>query len=619
MKQPNTLLSINYNGVLTDKLFVEAQYSRRKFTFEDYGASTNDIILGTPIYDLAAGRTWNSPQFCGTGCPDSDEKRDNEDILIKGTYFLSTKSLGSHNVVLGFDDFSGSRYVNNYVSGSTFFLNATDMIYENGNLYPVFDSSSYLGYYPIVQPPVASDIRTYSVFVNDSWRLNNFLSFNVGLRWDKNNAKDTAGLTRADDQAWSPRLAVTYDPKGNGQLRFGASYARYVGAIQEGVVGDATGAGNPFTFQYYYTGDEINTDPSKPLVSTHDAMRQMFAWAGITGPNMFPPTLEADWASAPGISRQIRQSLVSPSADEFVLGVNGAIGPRASFRVDGVYRTAGDFYVTRRDMSTGQVEDEFGNEYDLGLIENLSSPLERKYVGLATQFSYRVLDSLNLGGNWTWSHTYGNFVGESASGGPSRSGLLEYPEYYREEWSNPTGSLSQDQRHRVRLYATWDAPIPKAAGELGLSGVFAYDTGVPYGAAGTVNLRKYLTNPGYVRPPTSGSYYFTGRDAFRTEDVTRFDLALNYAYRIGPVQLFVQPQVLNVFNAQSIVGDFRYINTSVVTYRSNPNSGLKDFNPYTTTPVEGTNWRKGDSFGQATDPRGYQQPRTFVVSMGLRF
>jgi hypothetical protein len=30
---PNTLLGINYNGVLTDKLFVEAQYSKKQFTF----------------------------------------------------------------------------------------------------------------------------------------------------------------------------------------------------------------------------------------------------------------------------------------------------------------------------------------------------------------------------------------------------------------------------------------------------------------------------------------------------------------------------------------------------------------------------------------------------------
>lgn len=70
---------------------------------------------------------------------------------------------------------------------------------------------------------------------------------------------------------------MTWDPS-DGKLRFGASYARYIGAIQEGVVGDATGAGNPYTFQWYYTGPDVNTDPDAPLVSTHDAMRAFFTW-----------------------------------------------------------------------------------------------------------------------------------------------------------------------------------------------------------------------------------------------------------------------------------------------------------------------------------------------------
>ena len=122
-----------------------------------------------------------------------------------------------------------------------------------------------------------------------------------------------------------------------------------------------------------------------------------------------------------------------------------------------------------------------------------------------------------------------------------------------------------------------------------------------------------------MTPPRTVGYYFTPRDAFRTDDVTRLDLALNYAYSIGPVQLFIQPQLINVLNSQNLGNDYRFINQSVVTLASSSSSGLADFNPYTTKPVEGTNWGKSSNFGQATDPRAYQQPRTFVISMGLRF
>ena len=56
------------------------------------------------------------------------------------------------------------------------------------------------------------------------------------------------------------------------------------------------------------------------------------------------------------------------------------------------------------------------------------------------------------------------------------------------------------------------------------------------GAVGAVNTVPFVTNPGYVAPsgdnPNGWSYYFTARDAFRTEGSNRTDLTLNYAYRI---------------------------------------------------------------------------------------
>ena len=56
----------------------------------------------------------------------------------------------------------------------------------------------------------------------------------------------------------------------------------------------------------------------------------------------------------------------------------------------------------------------------------------------------------------------------------------------------------------------------------------------------------------------SETYYFTARDAFRTEASRRTDFAANYSRAIGtgPRKLtaFVQAQVLNVFNQQELCG-----------------------------------------------------------------
>ncbi len=622
---PQELYSGNYNGVLTDKLFVEAQYSKRKFTFVNSGGSQTDLIGGTVLNDQAGGGYYHSPIFCAV-CPGAEEKRDNEDILVKGTYFLSTGSIGSHNIVVGYDNFSGSRTSNNWQSGSSYFIYGTSAIFRGGDIYPVIDSSTYLGYYPIENEAKPSDVRTHSVFLNDTWRLNNNLSFNLGVRWDKNDVQDSRGVTTADDSAFSPRLSATYDVTGTGSLRFNASYAKYVGAPSETQVGAASNFGSPSSYYYYYEGPEINTNPNAPLVTRAQAIAAVFAWFGITGVNQFPsrPGVTPYRTVVPGFNTQIRQSLSSPNTNEFSVGVAGTVGPRVSFRVDGVYRNARDFYSVRTDLTTGKVTQN-GRTADLGLVENVNDPLERKYYGLNTQFSARF-GGLNVGGNWTWSHTYGNFVGENTGSGPLRSTVLQYPEYKQSTWNNATGDLSQDQRHRIRLFASYDVPLPKAFGLVSVSAIQSVDTGLPYGAVGAVRSARYVTNPGYISPPPNVAYYYTARDAFRTPVVYRTDVAMNYSYRIGPVEIFVQPQVVNLFNGQNIASNENSGNgiNQTVRDRVSAGAGYADFNPFTTAPVRGVsgtgaNWDLPSNFGTARSVFSYQTPRTFRMSLGLRF
>jgi len=631
---PNDLLSLNYNGVLTSNLFVEAQYSNKNFKFENSGSRVNELIGGTAvlIQDQGLAQMY-APLFCAV-CPGAGEERNNDNYLLKGTWFLSTKSLGSHNIAFGYDNFGSQRLSNNWQSGSSWLLYPSSVQYSGGALYPVIDSSSYLVFAPIPSISQGSDIRTNSLFVNDTWRLNDRFSFNLGLRWDKNDATDAAGMTTAKDSAFSPRLSASYDVKGDGKLRVSASYARYVGQVQEGFAGSgATGAGAPASYYYYWTGAPINDGATGPYVPTDQILRTMFGALGVTGLNQFP-NVPADTASVPGVNLLIRDSLDSPYADEFVLGVGGSFGPNLVYRVDGVHRKFTNFYSTRRDMSTGQVEDSVGNVYDLGLYENSTEP-EREYTGLHSSVGWRM-EGLNLSANWTWSRMRGNFVGENAGSGPLAATFDNYPEYFDVAWNAPRGDLSQDQRHRVRLLASYDFRL----GMLGITPglVQSYDSGTPYGAVGNVNSGAYVTNPGYSAPPATVQYYFTSRDAYRTDDVWATNLSLNLSANVGPVEIFVQPQILNVFNNDAVI----YPNTSVsVGTGATPNAaGLVRFDPFTTTPIEcpqtaaaaecramGANWKKGTNFGRPTTGAAnafsrsgsFQGTRLWFVSMGVRF
>ena len=168
------LLSVNYTSVLTNKLFVEGQYSARELLFLGSGSQFTDIVKGTPIWDRSRGQArFNSPTFCAV-CGSGVEKRSNWNAFGKASYFLSTQKLGSHSVVAGFDTFKETRKNDNYQSGTSYRVQATRTIIDGTNIYPVFtsDGNTYIEYLPLVNPSVGNDIRTYSVFLNDQWRLN---------------------------------------------------------------------------------------------------------------------------------------------------------------------------------------------------------------------------------------------------------------------------------------------------------------------------------------------------------------------------------------------------------------------------------------------------------------
>ena len=192
--------------------------------------------------------------------------------------------------------------------------------------------------------------------------------------------------------------------------------------------------------------------------------------------------------------------------------------------------------------------------------------------------------------------------------------LLSYPEFLEARWNSPEGDLSVDQRHRARLWGTYRIPMGEAIGGIDLGVVQTLESGVPYGAVGAINTIPYspaglYLNPSGNRADGFWDYYFTGRDAFRTEANYRTDLALNYAYRLpglSRVQLFFHGEVLNVFNVAQLCGcggtvfsnggatSLSRINLGVLTAANSP--AMRPFNPFTEAPVEGRT-------GQGTDLR----------------
>jgi len=629
---PDDLRSVNYTGVVAPNFFVEATVSNRNLKFVDSGAATTDLIDGTLVVDQARNSRYWSPTFCGV-CG-LDEERNNENLVLKGTYFASTRRTGSHNLVFGYDTFNDIRLAENHQSGSDFRILGTTSIIRGSEVYPSWTpgSSTLIQWNPIDAASLGTDFRTHSLFANDQWRMNSRITMNLGVRWDRNDGKDSAGNVVARDSGFSPRVSLTFDPTGDSRWTVNASYGKYIAGLANNVADGGSNGGVPSTFQYQYLGPAINPDvnaPTESLVRTDQALRTLFEWFAANGGSTRPVV----GVDIPGVNTRVGESLKSPSVHEVTSGVTRQIGARGLVRVDGIYRTWTDFYYSRRDTSTGSVLDPAGIARDLTIIGNSSEP-ERNYAAMNLQAAYRLGTRLNLNAVYTLSRTWGNFDGETVNNGPITAGTVSagsatvgrtgwgvYPEYAAAAWNRPEGDLASDQRHRARFWGVWQLPVGERFGHVNVSVVEQINTGSPYFAAGPVNPANSLVNTfGYETPPTQAAYFFTARDGFRTSTVYRTDLALNYGFRprsLASSELFFQAQVWNVFN-QSAIADVNNIDITTRT-RDGGTTSLTAFNPFTTAPQQGLHWELGPNFGLARNKNAYQVPRQFRFSVGVRF
>jgi len=649
---PNSLKAIAYNGVLTSSLLLEAQASQKKFAFVHSGGLLNDRIGGTWIQDSNA--RFNAPVFCGN-C--TDEGRNNDSATVKMNYYLNTKSVGNHNFAIGADQYKETRLVNNNQSASNFTtLSSGTATFLPGDTTPYahFDANSSLTWRPILVSSTGSHLNTLGIFMNDKWDFNTHLSFNVGLRYDKNHAIDASGNTVSDDNAFSPRLGLIYDLKGDGRSRISASYAKYVTKIVDGNAGGAgNAAGTPATFTWAYAGPKINElDSAGNIIGTpvspQDALKIVFTWFDSIG-----GTSNTKFSSSniPGFTTQVLNPIKSPSVDEVIVGFGQQLGRAAFAKVDLISRDWHNFYARAINQSTGQVTAPNGTINDLGVLVNTDS-IKRTYRAAQLQFGWHPT-RVSIGGGYTYSRLRGNDTSEAD--GTATSPLLPYkiyyPEYLDYKQRLPIGYLLGDETHRGRVWTTYD--MPTHFGNFNVSAIQTADSGRPYSAIGTIDATgtnanfKYAgapTKPSYYGTPggatptqitTSHDYFFSNRGEFRTPSVFSTDVAVNYEIPVMHISFFAQGQVINIFNNSKVnnlvSGQF---DTTIRTSRTNApaSSGLAPFNPFTDTPIEcpqnasaptckamGANWQKGPLFGQGLSKDAYQTPRTYRLAFGARF
>ncbi len=220
-QNPNWTLGANWRGILASNLFLEAQYSRRHFSFQNAGGSST-VMADSPFFTLSLGDggwAYNAPYF------DATDPEDRNNQQATGSLSYSVIGAGRHDFKVGYEWFRSERNGGNSQSPTSYvfvtdFVTTPDggPVYDaNGYLIPIFSPGDSLVQHWIATRGASLHVDTQSAFVQDHWVVNNMLSFDLGARFEHVNGMSTGGIQGVRTNTIVPRLAAAFAPLGNEQ------------------------------------------------------------------------------------------------------------------------------------------------------------------------------------------------------------------------------------------------------------------------------------------------------------------------------------------------------------------------------------------------------------------
>ena len=599
---PNNLFVASYNGVLRNNLFAELQFSRRFFGFSKAGGDSTDI-KDSPFFSSQTGadRHYNAPYFDNA----DPEERKNRQFAGSLSYFLSTSSIGKHDVKLGFEHFTSARTGGNSQSATGYVFYAdfkTDAAGKpvtdaNGRFIPVFDAGNdrtrLENWLPVRGAQI--DIRTFSIYLNDRWNLNEHLSFNLGARTELVKGQATGGLVTVNPSlVIVPRLAASYDLRGDGVWKIDATFGQYAGKYAETQVADNTNVGNPNYLGFDYigpTGEGID-----------------FA------PGFDPRNYAVDEGNFPVANVSIDPDVKSPLTTEVTFGIGRQIRGGGFVKLLYTRRNTKRFFedfITIDNSQTPVVQ----SGLDLGTFDNLviknTSEMKREYQGLYLHTNVPLTSRWEFTGHWTYQiRNHGNFEGEGANTPGSYSVFMDYPEFRDKARHYPEGRLDDFQKHKVVAYTTYVQPLGRL-GDLAGSLFFRYESPLTYShtvSSFARTTQQSAKDPGYARPMPTQTLFFgkRGENEFAGHHI--FNFALSYSVPVWrTARPWVKLEVRNMLNNDKQIAWDRTITAVRAPAGPVDSLGLP------------TTFTKGTRYGTATSLAHYPTGRELFVSLGFRF
>ncbi|MBY0494657.1 MAG: TonB-dependent receptor [Cyanobacteria bacterium] len=601
---PGNLFVGNWDGVLANRFFATAQYSRK--TNHPRFGNTSTRLQDSPF--LTIGRVSPGGLHFGPAYFDrtDPEDRDNNQLTGSVSYFGSRPGLGTHDVKAGVEIFSlilrggNSQSSTGYLFNTDYAtVNGRPLTDANGRVVPVWIPGSTTVGNTLPTRGAELDITTTSFYLQDRWTLDR-LTLDLGLRYEHVGSDATGGAASINAQSIVPRLAASYQLRDDGKTIVGASYAHYSGRYTSSIFGRNTPVANAGRVTSLYNGP---AGQGYDFAPAYDLSNYTISSGSFPTANIF-----------------LADDLKSPLTREFTLTAAQQVG-NGAVRAMYVWRKATGLVESFIDDPTAAGKTTVAqNGTMFGIFDNVeyrnSDDVVRNYQALETMGNYHLRSNWSVAGHWTLQlKNEGNYEGEAANSPGAATLFGDYPELLVEARSFPMGRFDDYQQHKVRLWSTYQLSAGRF-GSFDITPMWRYNSALTYSlVANSVPLSavQRARNPGYSRVPASQALFFGERGSEEFAGYGLVDLGVTYQVPVWKsLKPWLKVEVLNALgNDKLIAWD--------TTITVDPASALDaDGLP--------TGYLKGARFGQGTSTASYPRPRpgltggrTYLGAFGFRF
>ena len=415
-----------------------------------------------------------------------------------------------------------------------------------------------------------------AIFAQDSIRINDYFTVNLGVRADSFNSQgELSGasgqtLAREIDFGFSdmiaPRLGFTWDVFQNGRSKLYGHFGQFYESVPLDI--NVRAFGNERFNLYYFYYPEDGSIPTAQNPGTHFYSYILGGGTGVD-PDLDPMYTEEILAGF-----------------EYEVIPNVAVGIKGTMReinnvIEDISVDGGQTYFITNPGGPVSMNPVTGEA--LGETVNFPEPV-RDYEAVELTINKRFSNNWQLFGSAVYSKNEGNYGGlfrqDNGQLDPNITSLYDLPDLLRGAF----GLLPNDREYQFKLYGSYVWPIRLTTGFY-----FQYLDGTPISQLGGHPV--YGDDERFVTP--RGSFG-------RTPDVWSLDLSIQYPITFGSgidLQL-----VADIFN---------------VTDQSEPTAVDQTWTfarlPETPTPPDA---QGNDNFGE---PLQYQQPRTIRLGARLSF